>query len=118
VDEHRPLEREVSPLPADQCQTMTDVRAGVDALDQLLVTLLARRFAYMDAAARIKPSRALVRDEARKAQVIANASAAAIAAGLPAGLAETLWEALVEASIAHELAVWDRLRQDQASDAA
>ena len=97
-------------LPPQACQTMLEVRAGVDALDQELVALLARRFAYMDAAARIKPSRSDVRDEARKAQVIANASAAAVAAGLPPGLAENLWEVLVEASIAHELDRWDQLR--------
>ncbi|WP_164155481.1 chorismate mutase [Sandarakinorhabdus rubra] len=97
---------------------MAEVRAGVDALDRELVALLARRFGYMDAAARIKPARSQVRDEARKAEVIANASAAATAAGLPAGLAEALWETLVEASIAHELGVWDALRRDPTSDAA
>ena len=101
----------MSVKPPETCQTMIDVRAGVDALDQELVALLARRFGYMNAAARIKPARSAVRDEARKAQVIANAAAGAAAAGLPAGLAETLWEALVEASIAHELQEWDRLRQ-------
>ncbi len=97
-------------LAADACMTMAEVRAGVDALDADLVALLARRFAYMAAAARIKPDRGAVRDEARKAQVIANAEAAAVAAGLPAGLAADLWERLVEASIAYELAEWDRLR--------
>jgi isochorismate pyruvate lyase len=90
---------------------MIDVREGVDALDRALVALLVQRFAYMDAAARIKPSRDAVRDEARKAQVIANASAAARAAGLPENLAESLWETLVEASIGYELSVWDRTRR-------
>ncbi|MEI6485193.1 MAG: chorismate mutase [Sphingomonadales bacterium] len=108
----------MSVKPSSECQTMAEVRAGVDALDLELVALLARRFGYMDAAARIKPSRSHVRDEARKAQVIANASAAAAAAGLPAGLAEALWEVLVEASIAHELGVWDALRAASAPDAA
>ncbi|WP_439545178.1 chorismate mutase [Sandarakinorhabdus sp.] len=96
-------------LLASECQTMAEVRAGVDALDLELVALLSRRFGYMDAAARIKAGRNEVRDEARKAQVIANASAAAAAAGLPAGLAEALWELLVETSIAHELVQWDAL---------
>ncbi len=86
---------------------MLDVRAGVDATDRTLVALLARRFRYMDAAARIKPDRSAVRDEARKAQVIANAAASARAAGLPDGLAEILWEALVEASIAYEFDAFD-----------
>jgi isochorismate pyruvate lyase len=96
--------------PAAQCRTMAEVRCGVDAIDLALVDLLRQRFGYMDAAARIKPDRAAVRDEARKAQVIANAAAAAERAGLPAGLAATLWETLVEASIAHELTAWDARR--------
>jgi isochorismate pyruvate lyase len=96
--------------PADYT-TMAEVRAGVDALDRELVALLARRFAHMDAAARIKADRSAVRDEARKREVITNAEAAAVAAGIPAGVAATLWESLVEASIAHELATWDRLRR-------
>lgn len=92
------------------CQTMAEVRTGVDALDRALIDLLAQRFAYMDAAARIKPSREAVRDEPRKAQVIANASAAAASAGLPEGLAAQLWETLVEASIAYEMHRWDACR--------
>ena len=46
--------------PAD-CTDMSQVRAGVDAVDRELVALLARRFEYMDAAARIKPTRKAVR---------------------------------------------------------
>ena len=96
--------------PAD-CTTMAEVRAGVDALDRDLVALLVRRFGYMDAAARIKTERTAVRDERRKAEVIANAESAAVAAGLPPGTIAALWDQLVEASIAHELAAWDRLRR-------
>jgi isochorismate pyruvate lyase len=99
-----------APAAAD-CRTMAEVRAGVDQLDLALVALLAERFGYMDAAARIKPAREQVRDAARKAEVIANAAAAAAAAGLPDGLAEALWETLVEASIAHELKRWDGLHR-------
>ena len=86
------------------CTTMVEVRAGVDAIDRALVDLLVERFGLMDAAARIKQCRDAVRDEARKAQVIANVS---VARGLPDGLAAQLWETLVEASIAYELIAWD-----------
>lgn len=98
-------------IQPESCQTMAEVRAGVDALDQELVALIARRFAFMDAAARIKPSRDAVRDEARKAQVIANATAAAREAGIPNGLIPHIWEAMVEASIAYELVEWDKRRR-------
>ncbi len=95
--------------PAD-CQSMADVRAGVDALDRELAALLGTRFAFMAAAARIKPQRDQVRDEMRKAQVIENAETAARRSGVPDGVAAALWEQLVEASIAYELGLWDRLR--------
>ncbi|PAX07641.1 chorismate mutase [Sphingomonas lenta] len=96
--------------PPERCRTMAEVRAGVDATDRELVDLLARRFAYMDAAARIKPERGAVRDERRKAEVIANARGRAEAAGLPADEIAAIWDRLVEASIAYELEAWDRLR--------
>ena len=98
------------PLAPEDCQTMTDVRAGVDALDAELIALLSRRFGYMRAAARIKSSRDAVRDEPRKAQVIANAVALAEAQGLPAALIGQLWDQLVEGSIAYELSEWDETR--------
>ena len=96
-------------LPAD-CNTMTDVRAGVDALDRRIVGLLTERFAYMRAAARIKPERGHVRDEARKAEVIANAAGEAGTRGIPADAIAAMWETLVEASIAYEMEEFDRLR--------
>ena len=61
---------------------MADVRAGVDALDRQLVELLAVRFGFMRAAARIKAERSMVRDEARKTQVIAAARQVAAEATL------------------------------------
>lgn len=86
---------------------MAEVRAGVDATDAALIDLLATRFGYMRAAARIKSERSAVRDEARKAQVIANARAAAVAHGMPEDLIAALWETLVEGSIAYELSKFD-----------
>jgi isochorismate pyruvate lyase len=90
---------------------MLEVRAGVDQTDRELVDLLARRFGYMRAAARIKQDRATVRDEARKAAVIAAAADRAANAGMPREAIADLWERLVEASIAYELIEWDRLRR-------
>ena len=87
---------------------MAEVRAGVDAVDRALIALLVRRFGYMDAAARIKPERGHVRDEARKAQVIANARAHARAGGIPDEAIGEIWDRLVEASIAYEFEAFDR----------
>ena len=95
-------------LDGPACTTMAEVRAGVDQVDRELVALLDRRFGYMDAAARIKPDRGQVRDEARKAQVIANVRAEAARLGLPADRLADLWDRLIEHSIAHEFEMFDR----------
>jgi isochorismate pyruvate lyase len=98
-------------IDPEHCTTMIEVRAGVDAVDREVVALLKRRFAYMEAAARIKPDRSAVRDEARKADVLAKVRATAEQLQLPRpDLAEALYEQLVEASIAYEFEVFDRTR--------
>ena len=94
-------------IPPEDCQTMAEVRAGIDALDLEIVALFATRFRFMTAAARIKADRGAVRDEDRKAVVIANARAAAERAGIPADVIGDIWERLVEGSIAFEFDRWD-----------
>jgi isochorismate pyruvate lyase len=88
---------------------MEEVRRGVDCLDEQIVALLGERFRYMEAAARIKPEREAVRDEARKAEVIANARRLAEGQGSPAEAVAQLYERLVEASIAYEFERFDAI---------
>lgn len=89
---------------------MSEVRRGVDAVDRELVTLLARRQGYMEAAARIKTERAAVYDPARVEDVVAKVVAAARRAGLSEEIAEPVWRMLIERSIAYEFEMWDQLR--------
>ncbi|HZV83931.1 MAG TPA: chorismate mutase [Brevundimonas sp.] len=95
----------------EACASMTEVRAGVDALDRALVLLLAERQRYMDAAARIKPDRSVVHDDARIADVVAKVLAAANAAGLSRDIAEPVWRTLIDRCIAHEFEAFDRARR-------
>lgn len=94
------------PAPED-CQTMADVRQGVDALDRALVTLLAERQRYMDAAARIKPNRDMVFDQDRIEEVVERVKATASKAGLSHDIAEPVWRTLIDRCIAHEYASFD-----------
>jgi isochorismate pyruvate lyase len=86
---------------------MAEVREGVDRLDEQIVALLAERFRYMEAAARIKPHREAVRDEARKAEVLGNVRSIAEREGSPVSPVLDLYERLVEASIAYEFDRFD-----------
>ena len=94
----------------EACASMAEVRQGVDALDRALVALLAERQRYMHAAARIKPSRDVVHDDARIEDVVTKVLAAAAPAGLSPAIAEPVWRTLIDRCIAHELGVWDRTR--------
>jgi len=99
-----------APDPSD-CSDMNEVRLGVDEIDRQLVALIARRFGYMDAAARIKTDRAAVRDDQRKADVKAKVDCAAAAGGVDRALMARLYEDLIETSIAHELEGWDAIHR-------
>lgn len=93
-----------------ECRTMAEVRHGVDALDRALVALVAERQRYMEAAARLKPDRDAVHDDARIADVIAKVLAAADAHHLSRDIAEPVWRTLIDRCIAHEFGVYDRTR--------
>ena len=94
----------------EACASMAEVRQGVDALDRALVVLLSERQRYMDAAARIKPDRSVVHDDARIEDVVSKVLAAAGPAGLSPAIAEPVWRTLIDRCIAHEFATWDRTR--------
>lgn len=115
ADDHR--ERSPEPPPetrqhsATHCATMAEVRAEIDRIDRLLVRILAERQSYMDAAARIKPDRRAVRDEARIRDVLEKVKAASDAAGLSWAIAEPVWRELMERCIAYEFEAFDALRK-------
>jgi isochorismate pyruvate lyase len=96
-------------VPAD-CQSMADVRQGVDALDRALVALLTERQGYMAAAARIKADRSKVFDRARIEDVVTKVRAAARDSGLSEAIAEPVWRTLIDRCIAYEYASWDETR--------
>jgi isochorismate pyruvate lyase len=101
VDEHL--------APAD-CQTMADVRQGVDALDRALVQLLTERQGFMDAAARIKADRSKVFDRARIEDVVEKVKASARVSGLSESIAEPVWRTLIDRCIAYEYDSWDKTK--------
>lgn len=96
-------------VPED-CQTMEDVRAGVDAIDVALVDLLTWRQGYMEAAARIKPSRGDIVVPWRIEEVVENVLREGEQNGLSPAIAEPVWRLLIEKCIDHEAATFERER--------
>jgi isochorismate pyruvate lyase len=92
---------------ATSCQTMAEVRHEIDRLDQMLVALMAERQSFMDAAARLKGNRNLVRDEARIEDVMVKVAVQAKGAGLSLAIAEPVWRTMMDRCIAYEMAAFD-----------
>ena len=85
------------------CNTMAEVRAGIDRLDEALVRLFAERAAYIDRAAEIKAVADLpARIDERVEEVVRNVRTHAQTYGLPPDLVEKLWRRLIDWSIARE----------------
>ena len=93
-----------------QCQSMAEVRAGVNALDDILVPLLVERSGYMTQAARVKNDEGLVRDEARIQAIVDRVRPMAEAQGGNPDLMERLYRAMMECYIAYEHEELARLR--------
>ena len=86
---------------------MAQLRTAIDALDESLVALLARRQTYIERAAILKEHRDQIRDDARIEDVVAKVVATAGKHGLSPAIAESVWRNLIEASIAHEYKAFD-----------
>lgn len=86
-----------------QCETMADVRAEIDRLDQALMTLFAERWGYIDRAAEIKRPLKLKADvPARVTEVRENARKNAANLKLDPDFYEDIWARLIAHAIAHE----------------
>ena len=88
------------------CQTMAEVREEIDRLDRVLVTLLAERQTYIEAAGRIKPAQNEVRLSWRIEDVVSKVIAEAERQGLSKRIAEPVWRELIDQCIAHEHEIW------------
>ena len=94
--------------PAADCETMAHIRAEIDRLDRILVTLIAERQTYVERAGHIKPDRDAVYDPERVEDVITKVKATAAEAGASPDLVEKTWRAMVDAFIAHEFDIYDQ----------
>ena len=93
------------------CATMTEVRACVDALDDILVPLLVQRSGYMTQAARIKQDKNQVRDGARIRAIVDRVRQHAVAQGGEPAVMEAIYRGMMEIFIAYEHHEFARLRE-------
>ncbi len=82
---------------------LTRIRENIDALDSMIVTLLAKRRDLVSAAGRLKKDEQGVRDPKRVEQVIGRVRARASASGLSPEIAERVYRTIIECFVDREL---------------
>ena len=92
---------------AEACETLEEVRAGIDGLDRELLALLGRRAGYVHAAARFKSDAQAVRAPERFRAMLERRRAWAQEEGLDPEVVAQLFTLLVEYFIRREQAVVD-----------
>jgi isochorismate pyruvate lyase len=89
-------------MTAETYQTMADVRAAIDTLDDELVKLLGLRLAAIRRASELKEGIAQARVPWRVEEVAARVRERAADVGFDPDTAERIWRAMVEECIAFE----------------
>jgi len=95
-------------MPAPhECATLDEIRAGMDAIDREIVALIARRVAYVRAAAKFKTSSANVAAPERVAAVLETRRAWAEEAGLDGDVVHGIYRELVRYCVSEEHKQWE-----------
>lgn len=90
-----------------RCETMEDVRAGIDMLDRKIVPLLCRRGAFVAEAARLKPSRDDVVDLRRIDAIADKVRDMAASERFDPDTIEKIYRAMIDAYIDFEHRMFD-----------
>ena len=82
--------------------TLSEVRAAIDRIDERLIELLAERFKAIKRASELKSAPHEARVTWRVEEVARRVREAAAEAGFDADVAERIWRAMMEECIAYE----------------
>lgn len=88
------------------CRNMTDIREAIDAIDNQIVALIAKRSDYIKLAAKFKTNERSVRDDERVKAVIDSKIKLAVEYGVSPELVAALYKTMITFFINQELEEW------------
>jgi isochorismate pyruvate lyase len=94
--------------PPEQCRSLEEIRAGMDAIDREIIALLALRVAYVKEAAKFKTSADAVAAPDRVQKVLDTRRDWAVEAGLDGDVVRELYRAIVTYCVGEEKKHWVR----------
>ena len=90
----------------EHCESIEDVRQGIDALDRGIIARLGRHVRYVEAAARIKTCESDVRAPHRQRMMLAERRRWAEESGLDPDVIEDIYRTLISYFIDREMQRW------------
>ncbi len=99
-------------ISPDECRSLEEIREGMDALDREIIKILARRVAYVKAAARFKTSSAAVAAPDRVQKVLDTRRDWAVEAGLDGDVVRALYRDIVSYCVGEEKKHWEKSRTE------
>jgi isochorismate pyruvate lyase len=94
--------------PPEECESIEDVRQGIDALDREVIAMLGRRARYVEAAVRFKTGESSVRAPERQRTMLEARRRWAEEEGLSPDVVEEIYKALISHFIDLELKRWQK----------
>ena len=94
--------------PPEECRNLEEIRAGMDVLDREIIRMLARRVAYVKAAARFKTSADAVAAPDRVRKVLDTRREWALEAGLDGDVVRGLYRDIVTYCVREEKKHWEK----------
>ncbi|MFJ4142887.1 isochorismate lyase [Pseudomonas sp. NPDC089734] len=97
---------------APDCQSLGDIRQGIDSIDQQIVNLLARRLTYVKAATAFKANEHSIPAPERVVAMLEERRQWAAEAGLPVDQTEDFFKDLIHWFINQQITHWRTLHPE------
>ncbi|WP_294955456.1 chorismate mutase [Sulfurovum sp.] len=97
-------------MEIEKCTTLEDAREKIDAVDEEIVKLIAKRNEYIKQIAHFKTSVEEVKAEDRISDVISRAREQAISLGLSPNLVNDLFVRMIDAMVESEIAEFNNAK--------
>lgn len=89
-----------------ECNSLEEVRSGIDITDDSIVALIAKRAEYVREASKFKKSEQAVQDKQRVEQVIASKKELAHKHNISPELIETIYRNMIDYFVTEEMKIW------------
>lgn len=97
------IEFERTYMNMENCKSLEEVRSNIDHIDQQIVSLIARRGAYVKQAAKFKKNEAEVQAPDRVSQVISKVRNLSLELGVNPDIVENVYREMINGFIKEEM---------------